>query len=106
MRAVRTSLPAPVHRKLCLSCGYDGVEIQEWGDWSRPRGMHFSCPACGEDLYARPPRSYAELEGLVEDPACFTLPAGAHRGPVSKLRQFAASFAAWLRHLGLLRFRR
>lgn len=30
--------------------------------------MTFICPACGEDLYARPARSYAELEGLLDRP--------------------------------------
>ena len=38
----------------------------------RPSGLNaqwlttFECPSCGADLYARPPRSYAELEGFVE----------------------------------------
>lgn len=33
------------------------------------------CPACGCDLYARPPRSYAELEGFAgaeEEPAALS----------------------------------
>lgn len=25
-----------------------------------------ACPGCGEDLVARPPRCYAEMEGLVD----------------------------------------
>ena len=28
--------------------------------------MRFTCPACRCDLYARPPRSYAEMEGLLD----------------------------------------
>lgn len=28
----------------------------------------FRCPSCGVDLYSRPPRTYAEMEGLVESP--------------------------------------
>lgn len=28
--------------------------------------MTVRCPKCNADLYARPPRSYAEMEGLVE----------------------------------------
>jgi hypothetical protein len=44
---------------MCLCCGHAGRTLQ--GD----RGLTtFECPSCGEDLYARPPRSYAELEGL------------------------------------------
>ena len=30
--------------------------------------MVFNCPLCKADLYARPPRSYAEMEGLIESP--------------------------------------
>jgi len=30
----------------------------------RGEGAVFVCPCCGEDLYARPARSYAEMEGL------------------------------------------
>ncbi|MEM8835974.1 MAG: hypothetical protein AAGD00_09160 [Planctomycetota bacterium] len=37
--------------------------------------MTFTCPACGEDLYARPARSYAELEGLLDPPARRTVDA-------------------------------
>ncbi|MCL4742176.1 MAG: hypothetical protein KJZ54_08230 [Phycisphaerales bacterium] len=43
----------------CRRCGHDGPELQ--GDRS---GAVFECPACGEDLYARPAMSYAEMEGL------------------------------------------
>ena len=52
-------------RKMCLSCGYRGRILQ--GE----RGLiTFQCPSCGCDLYARPPRSYAELEGFIApDPA-------------------------------------
>lgn len=47
-------------RKMCLACGYRGRILQ--GE----RGLiTFQCPSCGCDLYARPPRSYAELEGFV-----------------------------------------
>lgn len=56
---------APRHaQRLCLSCGYRGPELQ--GD----SGV-FVCPSCGTDLYARPPRSYAELEGLDQADARF-----------------------------------
>jgi hypothetical protein len=26
----------------------------------------YRCPACGVDLYSRPPRTYAEMEGLAD----------------------------------------
>lgn len=49
-------------RRVCLSCGYDGHELQgERGDQT------FSCPCCGGDLYARPPMSYAHMEGLIDE---------------------------------------
>jgi predicted RNA-binding Zn-ribbon protein involved in translation (DUF1610 family) len=62
MRATRPALSSRVHRKVCLACGYDGNAIQ-----GHRAESTYACPNCGEDLYARPPRSYAELEGLDED---------------------------------------
>jgi len=47
----------PVHRRMCLACGSDHASLQS-------RRAVFTCPSCGCDLYARPPRSYAEMEGL------------------------------------------
>ncbi|HRQ73267.1 MAG TPA: hypothetical protein PLU35_09590 [Phycisphaerales bacterium] len=44
----------------CRRCGHDGPEVQ--GDHA---GAVFECPACGEDLYARPAMSYAEMEGFI-----------------------------------------
>jgi predicted RNA-binding Zn-ribbon protein involved in translation (DUF1610 family) len=46
--------------RICLGCGYDGPEIQRRGE-----GAVYLCPCCGEDLYARRPMSYAEMEGFV-----------------------------------------
>jgi hypothetical protein len=42
----------------CMACGYDGPGIHA--------GQSTHCALCGCDLSARPPRSYAELEGFVE----------------------------------------
>mgnify|MGYP000556951746 CR=1 FL=1 len=47
---------------MCPRCGDRADAIQH--DW--PRRPHI-CPSCGGDLYARPPRSYAEMEGLEPD---------------------------------------
>jgi len=49
--------------KACLTCGYRGASIQ-----GRRRALR--CPGCGADLYSRPPRSYAELEGFVPESVC------------------------------------
>lgn len=46
---------------MCLACGFDGGALQ-----SDHREGVWVCPRCGSDLYARPPRSYAELEGLAD----------------------------------------
>lgn len=44
----------------CVSCGYDGRLL-------RTPSLE-RCPRCGEDLTRRPPRSYAEMEGLIGQP--------------------------------------
>lgn len=51
--------PDRLHTRRCLSCGYGGPELQ--GDRGRTA---FRCPSCAEDLYARPARTYCEMEGL------------------------------------------
>ena len=59
----RPALTVDLDRRLCLRCGYRGRLLQ--GDRGRST---FTCPSCSCDLYARPPKSYAELEGLHENP--------------------------------------
>ena len=44
----------------CVSCGYDAAVIN--------RTQTRRCPRCGCDLTQRPPRSYAEMEGLLGRP--------------------------------------
>lgn len=44
---------------MCLVCGFRGPEMQ--GPLSL---VKYRCPSCQADLYARPPRSYAQMEGL------------------------------------------
>lgn len=44
---------------MCLDCGYRGRELQ-----GERILVTFTCPSCQADLYARPARSYAEMEGL------------------------------------------
>ncbi|MFG0331509.1 MAG: hypothetical protein ACF8PN_16600 [Phycisphaerales bacterium] len=51
-------------RRICPQCGYDGREANQPGFPGGPTG----CPACGCDWDERPPRSYAEMEGLAPDP--------------------------------------
>jgi hypothetical protein len=46
--------------KRCVFCGYDGALIRS--------GRTDRCVQCGCDLRERPPRSYAEMEGIVAPP--------------------------------------
>jgi hypothetical protein len=91
-------VPARLKQRCCLVCGYDGPELQgELHDGA------YRCPACDADLYARPPRSYAELEG-------FVLGEGAGDGASSKASgsveiKVRRSFPLWLAGL-LARLRR
>lgn len=66
MATTRTRSAVWMHTKVCPRCGYHGWEIQspESGDRAASPAETFECPSCGGDLYARPPRSYAEMEGL------------------------------------------
>lgn len=47
---------------MCLGCGFDGRGLQT--GHAEPA---WKCPRCGADLYSRPPRSYAEMEGLDDE---------------------------------------
>lgn len=47
-------------KRRCVACGYDGALL-------RDRRIE-QCPCCGCDLNERPPRSYAEMEGLHGQP--------------------------------------
>lgn len=64
MPAIRPATSPSIHRRMCVRCGYDG------------RGVHDGvfrhndpwCPNCGCDFRRRPPQSYAEMEGLYDEP--------------------------------------
>ncbi len=60
MRVIRADAPTRLQRRICVACGYDGPEID--GDLGE---VSFRCPGCGEDIYARPPMTYLEMEGFV-----------------------------------------
>ena len=45
-----------LHRRQCVACGYAGRFVD------RPGQLH--CPRCTCDFTERPPKSYAEMEGL------------------------------------------
>jgi hypothetical protein len=54
----------------CVRCGYDGAMLNRRPE-PRASAIHVMprCPRCGCDLTQRPPRSYAEMEGLLGMPA-------------------------------------
>lgn len=58
----------------CVACGHAG----DFGVARPVRSWRGSCPSCGCDFAERPPRTYAEMEGLVPTPS----PAEARRGIV------------------------
>ncbi|MFG0274640.1 MAG: hypothetical protein ACF8QF_06255 [Phycisphaerales bacterium] len=59
MAGVRQAGGVRLNQKMCLACGYGGPEVQG------PLALvKYRCPSCQADLYARPPRSYAQMEGL------------------------------------------
>jgi len=57
-------------RRRCVCCGYDGPAIR----LALQRDAAADCPECGCDYHQRPPRSYAEMEGLLARPVPFTAP--------------------------------
>jgi predicted RNA-binding Zn-ribbon protein involved in translation (DUF1610 family) len=84
--------------RICRGCGYDGAEMQRQGE-----GSVFECPCCGEDLYARRPMSYAEMEGFCPSPRVTEWPADGTGGawastprPTST-RPWFVRVLAWLR---------
>ncbi len=52
----------------CVACGYDGALLKG--------GLAARCARCGCDLKARPPRSYAEMEGFIGQPITLDSPPG------------------------------
>ena len=56
---IRSSDRSRLHRRQCVACGYSGLFVD--------RANQSHCPRCSCDFAVRPPKSYAEMEGL-EDP--------------------------------------
>lgn len=73
MSLARVEIQGHLWQRVCLSCGFRGPELQRDDEHAA-----YHCPGCGQDLYARPPRSYAEMEGLARPappaPACLVTP--------------------------------
>jgi hypothetical protein len=54
--AIRARDLSRLHQRQCVACGYAGRFVE------RPGQTH--CPRCSCDFIERPPRSYAEMEGI------------------------------------------
>jgi hypothetical protein len=87
MPLTRLASSSPHAQRACLRCGYRGDELQRLGERAA-----YLCPGCGQDLYARPPRSYAEMEDI---PVAASIPAAAKSPRVARGR--AAPDAWWKR---------
>lgn len=89
-RTFRRATRIDLARKRCLRCGYDGPAVQDGS-------IEFLCPHCGQDLYARPPRSYLELEGICQPEPERPRPAGLRRlfAWVTRLFGRAGASARW-----------
>src|SRR5690554_2524643 len=83
-----TSGRLDVLERRCLSCGHsdDRIDFDPF------------CPRCGCDFTLRPPRSYAEMEGLIPPGDPRNITTAAHQG--DRLYDRWALFAAF--SLGLL----
>jgi hypothetical protein len=57
-------------RRRCVCCGYDGPSIR----LALQQDLAAECPQCGCDFLERPPRSYAEMEGLLGQPVTINAP--------------------------------
>jgi hypothetical protein len=53
---IRSKDRSRLHRRQCVACGYSGRFVD--------RVNQPECPRCGCDFAIRPPKSYAEMEGI------------------------------------------
>ncbi len=79
-------------RRQCVYCGYSGFFIQLGG-----QATGFECPACQGDLYARPARTYGEMEGFAPVVAERTAPPSPARRVAYRLIGVALAIARLLR---------
>jgi hypothetical protein len=54
--AIRARDLSRLHQRQCVACGYAGRFVE--------RPNQANCPRCNCDFGERPPRSYAEMEGI------------------------------------------
>ena len=91
MQNVRAINAGWIRTRVCPSCGYAGDELQR-----RRESSVFECPLCDADLYARPARSYAEMEGFGSEdiaPVAEGIGRGTGHGAVSRTSVLASGCA-------------
>jgi hypothetical protein len=76
----------------CVCCGYDGALLKA--------GLADRCARCGCDLMDRPARSYAEMEGLIGQPALIEAPTAIRRASAQFIQRWLVFLFVVL--LGLL----
>ncbi len=77
-----TARRAALGLRRCCACGYCGHFSQLGPERAKAGGAH--CPRCGCDFSSRPPRSYAEMEGLnLIDPSWDDLTLGSRQRPLT-----------------------
>jgi hypothetical protein len=97
MRQQTATTPSPgLQRQRCVRCGYDGdaVQARRTAAGERRGSTLLICPNCQQDLYTRPPRSYAELEGLEAPVRYDTKPPSQARPGRRTIRNYAVLAAA------------
>ena len=93
MAHVRQETADRLRQRVCLACGYRGPEMQP----GHPADV-FVCPSCGCDLYARPPRSYAEMEQIGAGPRVPVAPGvWPAAGPRRERRTLFVGLGRWFR---------
>ena len=78
--AIRAKDLSRLHQRQCVSCGYAGRFVDRPGQ--------ASCPRCACDFAARPPKSYAEREGIdqLEPRPARAAPMARHEPPAVEWR--------------------
>ena len=93
---IRARNRSALHRRKCVACGYAGVFLERPGQ--------SSCPRCACDFVQRPPRSYAEMEGIEESEVSRRRLTHLDADPIAREWRLVARWAAFLTGVALLGF--
>jgi hypothetical protein len=86
---IRSRDQSRLHRRQCVACGYSGRFVDRPGQ--------AACPRCACDFTLRPPRSYAEMEGIEDSDDLFRRSRRADRGePIEREWRLVERWLAFL----------